>query len=102
KPDAGYVPTAIVESPPRHVKRIRREVPITAEEAAGPLPEIGDDHNLRPIVSGAGFDPCLPLTHVIRRSQVRVSVAAPNLESADLVDQKEIDHAGDRVGAVYR
>ena len=68
---------------------------------AGALPEIGNDHNVGLVISGAGFDPCLPLAHFIGRSHVCVSVSAPDLQAAEFVDQEEVDHAGDRVGAIH-
>src|SRR6266576_460172 len=94
---ASEIGAAKIESAPGYVKPVRRQVPVTTEEAASALPEIGNDHNLGLIISRAGFDPCLPLAHLVRCSQVGVSVTASNLQSAELVDQKEIDHAGDRV-----
>src|SRR5207247_6175481 len=90
------------ESSPGYLKGVTGNVPVGTEKPAGTLPEIGNDHNLCLIVSGTGFKPGLPLAHVVRRSQVGVSIAASDLQSAELVDQKEIDHAGDRIGAIDR
>ena len=50
--------------------------------------------NLCLIISRAGFDPCFPLAHVVRRSQVGVSVT-PQFHSTELVIQRN-DHPGDR------
>jgi len=100
--EPGEKRTASIASTPGDFKRVTRQVAVRAEEVTGSLPEIGNDNNLRLIVSGPGFEPCLPLTHVVRRSQVCVSITAPDLESAELVNQKEIDHAGDRIGAIHR
>src|SRR4029077_7987161 len=63
--------------------------------------EIGNHHNFCLIISSAGFDPSLPLAHVVRRTQIRVAVTAPDLQPTELVDQKEVNHAGDRVGAIH-
>src|SRR5439155_7380432 len=67
----------------------------------GAFPEIGNDNDIRLVVSGAGFQPCLPLTHIVGRSQIRVPVLSANLQSPEFVDQEEIDHAGDGVGAIH-
>src|SRR6202035_2520351 len=52
------------------------------------------------VISGAGFDPCLPLSHVVGGSEVCVPVTAPDLKPTELVDQKVVDHTGHRVGAI--
>ena len=76
-------------------------IAVTAENATEALPEIGNDHDVSFVVSGAGFDPCLPLAHLIGRSHVCISVSAPNFQAAEFVDQEEVDHAGDRVGSIH-
>ena len=83
------------------MKRVTGNVPVAAEKASSTLPEIGNDHNVGLVISRASFQPRLPLAHFIRRSQVRVPVTAPDLQAAKLVDQKEVDHAGHRIGAVH-
>src|SRR6266550_1125293 len=95
-------PAAKIVSPPRYLKGVTGEIPIGAEKPAGTLPEIGNDHNVGLVISGAGFDPCLPLAHVVGCSHVCVSVTASDLHPTEFVDQKEIDHAGNRVGAIHR
>src|SRR3954471_8523371 len=68
--------TALIESAELDKIPVRRNVKVTTEDAAGALPEIGNDHDIGLVVSCAGFDPCLPPTHFIGRSHVRVSVGA--------------------------
>src|SRR5882724_12462528 len=80
---------------------VRRNIAVTTENATGALPEIGNDHDISFVISGAGFDPALPLAHFIGRSQVCISVSAPNLQAAEFVDQEEVDHTGDCVGTVH-
>ena len=99
---AGNSPAAIIASSPGYLKRVAGNVPVTAEEAAGTLPEIGDDNDIGLVISGPGFQPCLPFAHVVGCSEVCVPVTPPDLQPTELVDQKEVDHAGDRVGAVHR
>src|SRR5881394_3002059 len=78
---AREIGAANVKSAPRDLKSVTGQVPIGAEEAAGALPEIRNDHDFGLIVSGAGFDPCLPVAHIVRRSQIRVPVTAPDFQA---------------------
>src|SRR6266576_7080681 len=82
---ARFSRDASIDPTPGYLKGITGNVPVTAEEAAGTLPEIGNDHNLGLIISRAGFDPCLPLTHLVGCSQVGVSVTAPDLQAMEFV-----------------
>src|SRR6266699_4288928 len=92
---------ASIEPTPGYLKGVTGNVPVAAEEAAGPLPEICDNNNVGLVIAGAGFEPCFPLAHVVGRSQICVPVTAPDLQTTEFVDQKEVDHAGDRVGAIH-
>src|SRR6476660_7847533 len=98
---ARFFHDATIESPPRYLKGVTGNVPVAAKEASSPLPEIGNDHNVGLVIAGASFQPRLPLSHIVRRSKVCVPVTASNLQAAEFVDQKEVDHAGNRVGAIY-
>ena len=80
---------------------VTRKKAVSAEKTACALPEIGNDHNIGLVVSGAGFDPCFPFAHVIGRSEICVPVSAPDFQTAELMNQKEVDHAGDRVGTIH-
>src|SRR6186713_2744269 len=40
---------------------VTRNIAVATENAIEALPEIGNHNDVRFIVSGAGFDPCLPL-----------------------------------------
>src|SRR6266481_2750939 len=70
------IAAARVKSAKWNKEAVTRKVAVGAENATGALPEIGNDHDISFVVSGAGFDPCLPLAHVIGRSQVCISVSA--------------------------
>src|SRR6266480_4758485 len=98
---ARFSRDASVDATPGCLKGVTGNVPVTAEEAAGTLPEVGNDHNVGLVISGASFQPCLPLAHVIGRSQVCVPVTAPDLQTTEFVDQKEVDHAGNGIGAIH-
>src|SRR5206468_3711438 len=62
---------------------------------------IGNDHDISLVIAGAGFDPCLPLAHLIGGSEVCVPVSPPNLESTEFVYQKEVDHTRYGVRAIH-
>src|SRR4029453_8566505 len=93
-------PAATIASSPRYVKGVSRQVSVAAEQAAGALPEIRNDHNIGLIIARAGFQTCFPLAHVVGGSQVCVPVTAPDLQPTEFVDQKEVDHASNSVCAL--
>src|SRR6266496_5160260 len=98
---AREIPAASFKSAKRNKEGVPRKVPVTAENSAGTLPEIGDHHNVCLVITGAGFQPCLPLAHLIGCSEVCVPVRTPDFEPAEFVNQEEVDHTGDRVRAVH-
>ena len=67
---AREIPTARIKSAKRRKEPVGRNIAVTTEKAIEAFPEIGDDHDIGLVVSGAGFQPCLPLTHLIGCSQV--------------------------------
>src|SRR6266404_5663462 len=95
------VSAASIKSAKRPEISVTRNITVTAENAAGALPEIGNDHDVGLVIAGAGFDPCLPLTHLVGGAQVCVSVRASDLQTAELMNQEEVDHASDRVGSIH-
>src|SRR5438128_9904878 len=90
-----------VASAKGYVKRICRQIPVAAKETASALPEIRNHYNVSLVISRAGFQPRLPFTHIVGGSEVRIPVAAPDLQAAEFVDQKEVNHAGNRIRAVH-
>src|SRR6516162_1170500 len=98
---AREIDAASINSAPGNLKGVTGQVPIGAEHATSSLPEIGNDHNLGLVIARAGFDPCFPLAHVIRRTEVGVSVTAPDLQATEFVDQKEVNYSGDCIGTVH-
>src|SRR5436190_16641914 len=76
---AREVSAAIIESTPRDEIPVGRNITVAAEKTACALKEIRNDHNIGFIISGARFDPCLPLTHIVGGSQVCVSISPPDL-----------------------
>src|SRR5215467_14461815 len=74
----GEVPAAIIEPAKASEIPVGRNVTVTAEKATGALPEIGNDHDIGLVIAGAGFQPRFPFAHVIGRTEICVSVSAPN------------------------
>src|SRR5436190_6577793 len=95
-------PAPNIASSPWNLEGVTRDIPVTAEDATVTLPEIGDDNDIGFVISRSSLKPCLPLAHLIGCSEVCVPVAAPDLQPTELVNQKEVDHAGDRVGPIHR
>src|SRR5438270_10571451 len=98
---AGEVTTARIESSEAREIPVGRNVAVPAKEAVQALPEIGNDHDIGLVISGASFQPGLPFAHLIGSSQVCVPVLPTDLQTAEFVDQEEVDHAGDRIGAIH-
>src|SRR5205814_467754 len=84
---------AIIDPTPGYFKGVTGETPVTAKKAAGALPEIGNNNDIGLVIARAGFNPCFPLAHVVRCTQVCVPVTAPDLQAAKLVYKKEVLHA---------
>src|SRR5437764_14670194 len=83
---ARLVSAAIIKSAPLSEIPVGRNITVAAEKTPGALPEIGNDHDIGFIIAGARFDPRLPLAHIIGRSQICVSVSAPDLQTAEFVN----------------
>src|SRR4029077_8695286 len=98
----GCILAASVESAKRFKEGAGRKVAVAAKDTTSAFPEIGNHYEVSLVISSTGFQPCFPLAHVVGRSQVCVPVRPSNFQATELVDQKEVDYARDRVGAVYR
>src|SRR3982751_976217 len=95
------IAAARIESAKWNKEPVRRNIAVTTENTAHALIEIGDHHDVCLVIPGSSFQPRFPFTHLIGRSQVCVPVRATNLQTAEFVDQEEIDHTRDRVGTVH-
>src|SRR5947208_7235780 len=80
---------------------VARNVAIPTENTAGTLPEIGNDNDIGLVVTGAGFDPGFPFTHLIGGAEICVAVSASNFQATEFVDQEEVDHTSDSVRPVH-
>src|SRR5882724_12504446 len=94
------IAAAVIKSAKRNKEAVGRNVAVATEQASSALIEIGDHHDVRLVIASAGFQPRFPFTHIIGRSHVCVPVRATDLQTAEFVDQEEVDHASDRVGTV--
>src|SRR2546423_15680584 len=74
-----FVAAARVKSPKRNEIPVGRNVTVAAEEAVETLPEIGNHYDIGLVIARAGFQPCLPLAHLIGRTQVCIPVSASDL-----------------------
>src|SRR4029453_3005391 len=91
---ARKTPAAIIDPSEGYKKPVAEKVAVPGENAIETLPEIGHHHDISLIITGAGFDPRLPLTHLIGCSQVRVPIGASNFKTTEFLYQKEVTHAG--------
>src|SRR5438046_7273005 len=66
----------------------------------GTIVGIVNDHNIFLVISRAGNHPRLELACVIGGAQVRVANTASNLQTAEFVFQKDVEHTGDRIAAI--
>src|SRR5207248_428331 len=98
---AREVAAARIKSAKRDKKTIGGKITVTTENPVQAFPEIGNNNDIRLVVTGACFDPRLPFAHFIGSSQIGVPIGSPDLQAAELVNQEEIDHTCDRVGSVY-
>src|SRR5262249_48976708 len=73
------VTAAIINSAKPVEITVGRNIAVAAENATSPLEEIGYDNNIGFIISGASFDPCLPLAHIIGCAKIGIAVSAPDL-----------------------
>ena len=106
QPTALHTATLVAATPVQasegNKESVRRKVTVTTEHASQALPEIGDHNDVGLVIARAGFDPCLPLAHLIGSAHVCVPVSRADFQTAELVDQEEVDYAGDGVGTVHR
>src|SRR6266516_8224468 len=98
---ARKITAARIKSSKRNEETVARNIPVTAEDPVEALPEISDHNDVSLVVAGAGLDPCVPLTHLIGRSQIGVAVLRSYFQTTELVKQEEVDHARDSIRSVH-
>src|SRR5215475_1517515 len=99
---ARLIAAAGIEPAQGYLKCVAGNVSITAENTTRPLEEVGNDYNIGLVIASADFQPCFPFAHLIGCSHVCVPVGSPDLQTAEFVDQKEVNHAADCIGAIHR
>src|SRR5438128_7420829 len=83
---AREIPAARIKSAKRNKEPVGRNIAVFTENSAGALLEIGNDHDISFVVASAGFQPRLPFTHFIGRSEVCVPVTPSDLQAAEFVE----------------
>src|SRR6266446_10661917 len=83
---AREIAAAAFESSPRNSEGVAGNVAVPAKDPVETLVEVGNDDDVGFIVASARFDPCLPLAHLVRGSQVRIPIAAANFQTTEFVD----------------
>src|SRR5260370_6762225 len=78
---ARLIPTARFNSSKRNKETVGRNIAVPTEDPAGAFPEIGNDHDIGLVISGAGFQPCLPLAHIIGCSHLGVAAGASDFRT---------------------
>ena len=95
---ARLIAAASIEPTPGYLKRVAGNVSIAAENTTSTLEEVGNYYNVGLVIASTGFQPCLPFTHLVGCSHVCVPVGASDFQTAEFVNQEEVDHARDRIG----
>src|SRR6266478_7306755 len=98
---ARKVAAARIKSAKRNEETVGRDVTVTAEDPVEALPEISDHNDVSLVIAGAGLEPSVPFAHLIGRSQIGVAVLGSDFQTAELVNQEEVDHARDSIRAVH-
>ena len=96
---AGLIAIAKFKTSPRLREPITADVAVAAEDG-GSIVEIGNHHDVGLVISHTGFEPAFKLARVVRCSQVCVPNTAPDLQTTELVYQKDVEHTRHSVGTV--
>src|SRR6266571_1178981 len=83
---AREIAAAAFESSPRNSEGVAGNVAVPAKEPVETLVEVGNDYDVGFIVASACFDPCLPLAHLVRSSQIGIPIAAAKFQTTEFVD----------------
>src|SRR5438552_11917148 len=89
----------MIESAPRKLVRVTGNVAVATVDS-GPIVGVGNDHDIGLLISRSGNHPRLELACVIGGAKVGVANTVSNLQTTEFVFQKDIEHTGDRIGAV--
>src|SRR5262249_10739526 len=81
---------------------ISRNVAVPAKEPVETLIKVGDHYDVGFIVASARFDPCLPLAHLVRGTQIGIPIGAANFQTTEFVDHEKVHHAGHCIRSVNR
>src|SRR5204862_2861136 len=90
---------ASIKSTPIKCLRVTGDFAVATEDSS-PIVGIGNDHDIGLVISRAGNHPRLHLARVVGRAQIRVADTAADLETAEFVSQKDVDHTCHRIAAI--
>src|SRR6516165_9234762 len=90
---AREIAAARINASERYKESVRGDVAVTTEHATKAFPPISDHNDVGLVIAGARFDPRLPLTHIVGSSHVCVPISTADFQTAELVDQEEVDYA---------
>ena len=96
----GKEPTAKIKPAPGNRERVTVKVAVATVNRSAII-KIGNDQDISLVISRAGFEPAFKFTRIIGGAQVCVPNAASDLKAPELVYQKDVDHAGHRVGTIH-
>src|SRR6476660_5247136 len=96
---ARPIGAAKINASPWYSLRIASKVAVTGENGL-PIVGIGNDQDIGFVISRAGNHPGFCLARIIGGAQVRIANTAAQLETAEFVFQKNIDHTCHRIAAI--
>src|SRR5438552_8813725 len=96
---AGKIPTASIKSTPIKRLRVTGDVAVATVDGCS-IVGIGNDHDIGLVIPGAGNHPHLDLARIVGGAQICVADTAADLETAEFVLQKDVDHTCHRIAAI--
>src|SRR5215470_14232642 len=84
KNGAGKKRIAKIMRSPGNRERVTLNVAVATVYSSA-IVKVGNDQDISPVISRAGFEPTLPFAHVVRGSQICVPIAATDLQATELV-----------------
>src|SRR5438552_18362409 len=96
---AVKIPTASIKSPPIKSLRVTGNVAVATVDGS-PIVPTGNDHDIGLVIPRAGNHPRLDLARIVGGAQICVADTAADLETAEFVLQKDVDHTCHRIAAI--
>src|SRR4029077_12684864 len=96
---ARSIGATVVEPAKRYRLRVTGNIAVGAVNSL-PIVGIGNDKDVRLVISRTCYQPSLCLARIIGGAQIRVADTAADLEAAEFVFQKNVDHTRHRIAAI--